>query len=171
MIAIKILQADDVEQYREVRLDALSRSSEAFGATYEEEAERDIEATRSRLQSLPHQFVLGAYDQEQLIGVVGFKQEQGFKFRHKGFIWGMYVKPEYRSQGVGRQLLHEAIRLAGLIEGLEQINLSVVTSNNAKALYESFGFTSYGLERKAMKQNGTYYDEELMKLTLPIRRM
>jgi len=38
--------------------------------------------------------------------------------------------------------------------------LSVVSENEqARRLYASLGFVEYGLEKKALKQDGRYYDE------------
>jgi len=42
----------------------------------------------------------------------------------------------------------------------------VVDNKNAKKLYESIGFEIYGLEKRALKYNGIYYDEELMTFWL-----
>lgn len=51
--------------------------------------------------------------------------------------------------------------------GPEQINLAVVTSNeSARHLYKALGFEVFGLERKAVKVAGEYYDEEFMVLNL-----
>jgi len=51
------------------------------------------------------------------------------------------------------------------IDGLEEVTLSVVTSNaSAKRLYQSLGFAVYGLEKRALKIDGEYFDEELMAL-------
>jgi RimJ/RimL family protein N-acetyltransferase len=45
--------------------------------------------------------------------------------------------------------------------------LSVVTTNEkAIALYKSLGFITYGMEPKALKLQGQYWDEELMVLAL-----
>lgn len=168
MEAIRILAPEDAEVFRDMRLKGLLDSPESFGSTYEVEANRDIDFFRMRIHQASDSFVLGAFDQDgQLIGVVGFKQEHTIKLRHKGLIWGMYVMPGYRSQGVGRRLMEKAIELANQIDGLEQINLSVVTGNQgAKKLYESLGFLVYGIEKRALKHQGIYDDEELMTLWL-----
>ncbi|WP_197479962.1 GNAT family N-acetyltransferase [Paenibacillus swuensis] len=88
---------------------------------------------------------------------------QGKKMEHKGKIWGTYVLPEYRGHGIGRKLLDEIISRSKRIEGICQVNLGVITFNEAAMkLYESYGFKSYGLEINSMKHNGTYFDEQLM---------
>jgi len=39
-------------------------------------------------------------------------------------VWGMYVIPDLRGQGVGRLLLRELIKQSGSLEGLEQLDLA-----------------------------------------------
>ena len=114
-------------------------------------------------------FVLGAFgDEGQLFGVVTFMRDTGMKTRHKGNIFGMYVVPEKRGTGLGRKLLEELIRRAREMEGIEQINLAVVSSNNnAKELYLSLGFEIYGQERNALKYEDQYYDDDSFHLETP----
>ena len=46
---------------------------------------------------------------------------------------------------------------------VELIQLAVVSDNEpARRLYEHLGFVEYGIEKKALKQDGRYYDEVLM---------
>ena len=60
--------------------------------------------------------------------------------------------------------------IAALIEGLEQIVLSVTTTQPAAmGLYRSLGFASFGCERRALKVGGRYLDEEYMVLYLASR--
>jgi ribosomal protein S18 acetylase RimI-like enzyme len=86
--------------------------------------------------------------------------------RHKGFIWGMYVRPEARGAGVGRALLQAAI--AHATGRVEQLKLDVVADNAAAlALYRAAGFIAYGTEPRALKLGEIYLDEVLMALRLP----
>ena len=79
----------------------------------------------------------------------------------------MYVTPEMRGKGVAKSLMHEAIDKARTLEGIEQIYLTVVSSNvAAKKLYTSLGFEVYGTEKRALKIEQTYLDEDLMVLFL-----
>lgn len=73
----------------------------------------------------------------------------------------MYVILEERRQGIGKKLLTALINRIKLLPGLEQVYLSVVTSNNeARNLYETSGFKTYGLDKKALKLSNNYLDEE-----------
>jgi L-amino acid N-acyltransferase YncA len=79
----------------------------------------------------------------------------------------MYVPREMRRKGIGKALLEAAIAYAKTLSGLEQINLSVVlTSREARHLFISLGFETYGVERNALKLGDQYFDQELMTLRL-----
>lgn len=164
MIEIRALSPEDAGKFRELRLQALSNNPEAFGGTYDEFINTPIETVRARIGTTTENFILGAFtEMEELIGMVGFWREQSLKMKHKGNIWGMYVSSNFRSQGLGKRLIQELINRTKMIDGLEQINLCVVTSNqSARNLYISIGFEIYGLEKCALKHNGQEFDEEFM---------
>ena len=73
----------------------------------------------------------------------------------------MYVRPSARKAGLGRRLVETIVEFAR--QRVELIQLSVVSDNEqARRLYERLGFLEYGIEKKALKQDGRYYDEVLM---------
>jgi ribosomal protein S18 acetylase RimI-like enzyme len=73
----------------------------------------------------------------------------------------MYVRPSARKAGVGLRLVETIVEFA--LPRVELIQLSVVSDNEpARRLYERLGFFEYGIEKKALKQDGRYYDEVLM---------
>ncbi|SEN42422.1 GNAT family N-acetyltransferase [Lihuaxuella thermophila] len=165
---IRVLTKEDAPLYWPVRLRALKENPEAFGASYEESANRSLEQVAERLNASDNQFILGAFEADgQLVGLTGFSRESLSKMKHKSMIWGMYVAPEARGRGVGRLLLHEVLEKAKKMDGLEQIHLTVVTKNTpARNLYLSMGFRPYGLEKRALKVGDQYLDEEYMVLFL-----
>lgn len=77
----------------------------------------------------------------------------------------MYVRPSSRNCGVGQRLVETIIEFAR--QRVELIQLAVVSDNEqARRLYGRLGFVEYGLEKKALKQDGRYYDEVLMAIDL-----
>lgn len=166
---IRKLTEVDAKQFWALRLRGLREEPQDFGASYEEELNTPIDKLISRFSSelivpLEENFMVGAFDENNdMLGVVGFRRGTRIKLKHKANIWGMYVVPEFRQTGIAKLLLAELLNSAKSLDGLEQINLSVVNSNvNAKGLYDSFDFTIYGVEKNALKIGEEYFDDDLM---------
>lgn len=164
---IRLLNPDDAEDYLRIRLEALQESPYAFASTYEEEKNKTAEKYKTRFAAPEKTFTFGVFEESQLAGVVSLASESLLKLSHRTNIFAMYIKPGKRGLGLGKALLSAAIEKAKSIEGIEQICISVVTTNiPAKKLYISFGFEGIGIEKRALKFNDTYYDEEHMVLYL-----
>ena len=134
---------------------------EAFGSTYEREAQFSLNFVSERLKPTKDKFVLGAFDcNNQLVGIVTFMRENNSPI---GNVYGMYISPEERRKGVGKLLMIELINKAKNCEGLKRINLKVVSNNySAIKLYQSLGFEVYGVEINAINYKGQFFDEDLM---------
>ena len=121
----------------------------------------------ARSPEAPDNFVLGAFSDARLIGIVGVSVEPRPKTQHKANVFGMYVAPEYAGRGVGQKLLTACIERAREIPGLEQLQLTVTDSNaRAKSLYEKAGFRVFGLEQNALKIGQQYFHKCHMALVL-----
>ena len=73
----------------------------------------------------------------------------------------MYVRSIARGTGLGKQLVAAVLDHAR--GRVEMVQLTVVSENvAAHRLYCAMGFVEYGFEKRALKQNGRYYDEYLM---------
>ncbi len=96
-----------------------------------------------------------------LLGIAGFRRLVGPKHCHKGSLWGVYVRPAGRGTGMARRLIERVIEHAR--DRVELIQLSVVSNNEpARRLYENLGFAGYGIEQRALKHDGVYFDKLLM---------
>jgi len=103
------------------------------------------------------QLVLGAFHAGELAGVVGLSFEQREKVRHKAALSGTYVRPRWRGQGIGRQLVQTALKYAHDRPGVKVVQLTVTEDNTpAVALYESCGFIPFGVEPLAVAVRSGY---------------
>ena len=170
-MGIRLLTEADGSAYREVRLRGLREEPDAFSTSYVDEAARPLDITIDRLRSQQrdlNRFTLGAFDGSgALLGIITFSRYSREKERHKATISGFYVVSEARRGGLGRRLLNETLARARQIPGLIQVDLVVVTRQfAARNLYTSFGFIPFGLERRALKLDGDFLDEEYLVLFL-----
>lgn len=165
--------AESIDAYRMLRLRGLREHPESFGETPENFEGKNNQQILERIEAQMRigGFILVATSSSgELIGTVGLALNDDKKMRHRGTLWGMYVIPEARSHGVAQALIDELCVRAERIEGLEQLHLSVVTTNHsAYRLYQRMGFTTYGVDPKVLKLGDQAFDEHLMVKTLPNR--
>jgi len=155
---IRRLGPADAALYREIRLEALQKNPEAFGSTFERENAQSLswfEAAIGRAD------IFGAFLGGKLAGIAGFSRQEGSKQTHKGRLWAMYVRNVARGSGLGKLLVAAVLDHAS--GRVEMVQLTVVSQNEAAhRLYSAMGFVEYGYEKRALKQEGRYYDDILM---------
>ena len=157
---IQILERADAALFQELRLRGLIECPSAFASSYAEECGLPLEEIGERLSPMPGRAVLGAFEETRLVGILGLMRERHAKLAHKAFLWGMYVIPESRNQGIGRELVREALNHARKMSGIRQVFLGVNAINlPAFNLYKSLGFEEFGREPSFMLLDGVLYDE------------
>ena len=84
------------------------------------------------------------------------------RIRHRCSM-GIALYQKFCDNGLGRIMIDTVVEVARKL-GYEQMELEVVEGNDrAKHVYESLGFTAYGVRPHSMKyKDGTYRDETLM---------
>lgn len=158
-VKVKILGKDESSDFRIIRLSALKKSPEMFGSTYMAEVEKPLVFFEN---CLLNSTVFGVYHRNRIIGLATLTQESGVKFSHKSSLSSVFIEPEFQQKGVASNLLSAVIEHSK--KYVEQILLTVAEDNKpAIHLYRKFGFETYGIEKKALKDNGQYIDEVLMK--------
>lgn len=119
---------------------------------------------------------VGAHDEKpsKLLAVAAVLREAPIKRRHIAKIWGVYVTPSARGRGLAKRVVQGAIEAArswgdanagggqvgtrgvggmgGAVVRVEQVQLSVSeTAPVARAVYESLGFVTWGIEPDALR--------------------
>ncbi|CAG9613007.1 Mycothiol acetyltransferase [Bacillus rhizoplanae] len=164
---IRVLTKEDASIYLQLGIEGLTQNPEAFSSSYEDvmKQENPVTAMAKRLDN-PEKFTIGAFKDDELIGMATLEIKPFIKQEHKAKIGSVYVSPKARGLGAGRALIETIIENAPRLD-IEQIMLDVVVGNEpAKKLYESLGFQTYGVQERGLKYNGQYWDEEHMVLFL-----
>ena len=164
-ILIRALAESDAKAFRAIRLDALATSPEAFGSSHEEEAALPLETFQARIEGPEPSVIFGAFADDALVGMAGFLASEKRKQRHKGTLWGVFVRPTWRGHGIAERLVRRVVEHAG--QHVTILYANVVTMNHhARMMYQRLGFTPYGVEWRALCVDGVFYDEELLVLDL-----
>ncbi|SAK66708.1 N-acetyltransferase GCN5 [Caballeronia ptereochthonis] len=155
------LAPDDAEAFRDIRLEGLQRYPASFGASYDDERIQTLEWFRARIAD--HAVYGGFTSNGMLAGVAGLLVPPGAKMKHKGILWGMYVRPNARGTGLAAALLDCVLAHARGV--VDEIKLEVAPDNRAAiGLYCAAGFVEYAREPRALKIDGTYHDSVFMTL-------
>ena len=163
-VTIRPATPADAEPMSQLRLEALRSHPEAFGSDYETSAKKtqDEWVTRLRENDGISSILYLACEDDALAGMTGIVQGQAPKMAHYAFIWGVYVRPAYRRQGVAGQLLQACLDWAST-KDIELVKLAVVNTNVAAIrCYAAAGFRVYGVEPRVIRVDGVDYDELLM---------
>lgn len=91
---------------------------------------------------------------------------QPFKKLSHQCLFAIIVDEAYRGKGVGTLLLNELMDLAKNRFLISLLHLEVYEGNPAMRLYQKFGFTEYGKQRRFIKENGEYLSKVLMQKRL-----
>ena len=168
MYSLRTLTHSDVSQFRELRLAGLRESPAAFGQTAEEFEQMSEQELAAWIGPTQDKFIVGAFDElSKLVGIIGVNRQSRERIRHKAVIWGVYVTPECRGQGISKSLLKRLIDDIGQIPGLQQLQLCVATSQGAaESLYRSTGFQEFGIEPRALRVDDRFVDELHMWMPL-----
>ena len=157
-ISCRKLVSVDSTQYREIRLESLKLHPESFGSTFEEQSKLPkLMFEKAIEQPTDDRFVIGAFEQQILVGICGFIPFVPDNNRHlsnAGSIIQMYVKSEYSGRKIGLSLVKAVIHEAGKISDIEQIVLGVKEGNmSAIRVYEQAGFLTYKAEGSETEVN------------------
>lgn len=163
-MSIKIIKLSPQrwEEYKQIRLEALKNEPTAFDVTPEEESQRINDNWEQEVQGLFNsqtKTALFAQLNDRLIGMVGAGIGETKKSRHIAVIFGMYVVPDFRGQGIAKELMVNLLKDLKENHQIEKVNLGVYTHHvQAVSLYKKLGFRIIGTLEKELKVDGKHYD-------------
>lgn len=136
-------------------------------------AERELLAGPDNISSLLTLYsqegtlIFGAFDDNKLIGTLAVSRKLSPKFKHRGFIWGMYVRKEYRQLHVGEKLIKHVKSWADNHDEVKVLWLQVTESNlPAISFYKKHDFELYGTEPLALFAQEHYHAVHYMQLAV-----
>lgn len=140
---MRTLGSDEVAILAAVRLAALATDPSAFGSTLEREHAFGPDDWRDRLGPPGVTLVAG----DPVVGMAwGMPDADDPTLAH---LYGMWVAPEARRQGIGRALV-EAVAVWATGVGRRRVELTVVRGNTAaECLYAAAGCTPTGATEEA----------------------
>jgi RimJ/RimL family protein N-acetyltransferase len=164
---IRSLTAEDVADYRRLRLESIVNSPTSFFPSLEQALEVPLAEMVARIEPTPLQIFFGAFEEDELIGMAGMLREPHAKTRHAANIFGVYVASTFRAKRVAKNLLEKIISYAKVHPEILQLTLCVNPANPiARSLYIQLGFISTGFDKRRLLVEGQFYDEERMILLL-----
>ncbi len=162
---IRPVRADEAGAWKAMRLEALRDYPDAFGDSYEEAAARPLGDLEARLAQAGPGVTLGVYVDGTLQGTAVFSVEVPLKMRHKGLMGAVYLRPVLRGSGAADALV--AAIIAHARQHVDMLKAVVNPANEvARKLYFRHGFTTYGIEPRALRLGGVDNDDELIGLEL-----
>lgn len=154
------LTANDWQEMKELRLQALKNSPRAFGQTLEDAQSQTETEWRKRFETGRY---FCAKENGKLVGMLCVVRERGDKVDHTVNIYSVYVTPEARGKGVARALFDRV--MAEYVDGkTRKMRLQVAADNQAaRTLYESLGFQQVGYLKDELHVGEEYVDELVME--------
>lgn len=173
-IRIERLSPDGWEKCRDLRLKAVTLEPQAFANTpksIQDTPEAEWRKYLSNTWQGNGKEVYFAKVDGQVVGMAGVYRlpPERAKEGHIASIEAVYVKPGFRRQGIGTELILKILELVKQDPTITIIKLEVgELQTDAIAMYESLGFKSTGVNPWAIKVGDQYYNSVFMsKIMVP----
>lgn len=168
---ILILEATEVNvnNYRELRLEALRKEPQAFGSAHKDHVNLPIDEWKKWLNNYVEgkdNWMVFASINGKLVGMIGaFQNNEGFKNKTVQII-AMYVSKDSRGKGISKLLMQALLNKLQKLVNVRKVFLDVNTDQNAAInLYKSFGFSIIGTDNPVLG-DGKVHEVYLMEKVL-----
>lgn len=169
-IVIAPLTAKDWKRYKRIRLEALKTDPTAFANSYADmvkRPDRDWQEQMNKSLKKDHYFYRFALSGNEVVGMNGAYWSDKSTINHVAEVFGVFVRPDYRRRGIGRQLMETVIDEIKAMGRFRKIKLGVNAQNLAALrLYQSCGLKIVGCLKEELRFGDNYYDEYLLEKTI-----
>lgn len=117
-MALKLLDPDDVEIFKRIRLEALRAAPEAFASSAADWESLPDEEWRRRLANNP---VVVSFQGQEPIGLMGLMRQQASKMAHRATIVMVYLRGSERGGGHAVAMLNLLLDHARAL-GIRQVD-------------------------------------------------
>lgn len=158
------------EDYKNLWLEALKETPEAFSADFETQSHISDAVWKNRLDSVLNEedaMMVFAKLNNKIIGMIGAYFDDNPKFQHIATIWGAYVKPEHRKQGVATRMANILFEKIAERKDIKKIKTYSITNGHlAVNVYTHFGFDIIGVSKEELRIGESYFDVYIMEKRL-----
>lgn len=123
---------------------------EAIIPNWQAEIQQYLDEAR---RSLSYQAFIAEVN-DQIVGSVGCQRFAGLypnifeaSYRQDGYIWGVYVEPDSRRQGIATQLTDRAI---AYLQSIGCTHAALNASSSGKSVYSRLGFADSNVMRRSL---------------------
>lgn len=168
-IEVRRLTPKQTDAYVEVRQRMLREEPWSFGSSPADDLERERQRARDMLGD-EDWACIAAMSGAAIVATARVFRTTRPKQAHAASIVSVWTDPAYRGRGLARRVLLAAIDVARGWPGVDLVELSVsARCEPAQRLYESLGFTTWGVQPDAMRVGGVSAAEHYMQLSIERR--
>lgn len=155
---IRKLTINDLDQYKEIRLEGLKNNPYFFGSSFEEENALSSSLWIKKIIENNNHCSFGLFISNKLISLLTLNFETREKRKHCINITSVITKKEYQNQGYASLLFKETLSFIDNLKKYTILTLKVGETNiNAINLYKKYGFIETGKDINTIFYKNNYY--------------
>lgn len=168
MNIIENLSPNRWEEYKNIKIASVENENLAFSESLDKLKARSEDEWRKELETLDEEggILLFVEDENSVvIGFAGAHVHKNPRLAHNAFLSNLYVRSEFRNQGLGKRLTEERIAvLKRKYPEVKNLHCEIVTTQIASVeIHKKMGFFITGEIKNLFKIDGEFYSEYWMQ--------